>query len=342
MIVTDSQKSETGAPDSSTRSETSFGMDVPPSPPPYSPAASSIINPQDRTHTATPIISSSIRPNLPPRCNYFMDRKVFGGVKGTWHVDTALDTHEQLLLPITQFDGYWNREAQRTRKARTDELRKRQAQTSDSKGGANLLIDTRPNLMLTTTNGAIGGDVHVISSDGLVRQAAIVAEGFNGSVTLKIRASPEQPLRVFASTTNGSIDIKIPTSFEGAVMMSTTWGSVNISDPIKTKLMTFSSASNTSRGFIGDWQAQEFGTRSNSTDLNPFTTWTGPIVEIASTNGSVSLSYTEEGGISAYIDQFTKSIQGFVDNLFGTGQNDNSSHAPRSLQPDGSPIQSKS
>ncbi|CAE6464632.1 unnamed protein product [Rhizoctonia solani] len=346
MIVPESQKSETGAPSSSTRSETSLGMDVPPSPPPYSPTASSSNNPyQDSTQPAFKPLSS-IRPNLPPRCNYFIDRKVFGGVKGTWHVDTALDIPERLLLSVDQFNGYWNREAQRTRKTWPDGVRKRQERTSDSKGALNPSVDTRPNLMLATINGAIGGDIHVMSSDGLVRQATLVAEGFNGAVTLKIHAPPEQPLRVFASTTNGSINIKVPTSFEGAVMMSTTWGSVNISEPIKAKLTTFSSASNTSRGFIGDWQASGFGTTANSSDSNPFATWTGPIIEMASTNGSVSLSYTEEGGISAYIDQFTKSIQGFVDNWFSGGQNESSPSLPPPMslspQPGVKPLPPKS
>ncbi|GAB1520498.1 hypothetical protein RhiTH_003575 [Rhizoctonia solani] len=322
MIIPNSQKSESGAPSSSTRSETPFGPNiVPPSPPPYSPTASS----STTTHQDG---IPSIRPNLPPRCNYFIDRKIFGGIKGTWHVDTALHIPEQLLLPINQFDGYWNREAQRIRKIRGEELRMRRAQTLGSKTDPSVsLIDTRPNLMLSTTNGAISADVHVLSSDGM-------------------HAPPEQPLRIFASTTNGSIDIKIPASFEGALMMSTTWGCVNISEAIKDKLTLFSSASNTCRGFIGNWQAQDFETTSHSNGRNPFATWAGPMIEIASTNGSVSLSFTEEGGISAYIDKLTKSIQGFVDGWFEGGKHESSpsSHlsASRSSQPGVNPVKPKS
>ncbi|KAG8701574.1 hypothetical protein FRC11_012054, partial [Ceratobasidium sp. 423] len=293
------------------------------SPPPYSATVASSSDPyQGRSHSSQPTGSGtnpSVRPNLPPRCNHFLDRKTFSGVSGTWHVDTALEIPERLLLPIPKFDGHWNREAQRTRKTRADESRKRQ-ERSDSKRDPPLPpAEIRPNLMLATTNGAISGDIHVMSSDGLVRQTTLVAEGFNGSVTLKIHASLGQPLRVFASTTNGSIGVKIPSSFEGAVMMSTTWGSVIISEPVKAKLTTFSSTSNTSRGFIGDWQARGFGAAASSSQDDPFATWTGPLVEIASTNGSVSLSYTEEGVISACLDQFTKAIQGFKDSWFGTG-----------------------
>ncbi|KAL5639535.1 hypothetical protein ACGC1H_006233 [Rhizoctonia solani] len=331
MIVSDYQKNEA-------RSETSFGsVDAPPSPPAYSTIVATGHNDYQNVvqlpQSAGFRPASSIRPNLPPRCNYFMDRKVFSSLNGTWHVDTALEIPEHLLLPIINFDGYWNREAQRTRKTRAVELRKRLEQTSDSRANLPLpSVETRPNLMLATSNGAISGDIHVMSSDGVVRQTSLVAQGFNGSVGLKIHAPSEQPLRVFASTANGSINIKIPSYFEGVVMMSTTWGSIDISEAIKNKLTVFSSTSNTLRGFIGDWQAQGLGTVVNSTDLidgspslgqsDPFVTWTGPFIEISSMKGSVSLSHTQEGAFSAYMAQFTKAIQGFKDSwLGGAGQN---------------------
>ncbi|KDN44326.1 hypothetical protein RSAG8_05590, partial [Rhizoctonia solani AG-8 WAC10335] len=346
MIISNSQKSEASA-----RSQASFGpVDAPPSPPPYSATiASGDGHYQDGGQSLQRAgfrSGSSVRPNLPPRCNYFIDRKVFSSVSGIWHVDNALEIPEHLLLPITNFDGYWNREAQRTRKTRATELRKRQERTSDSKRDPPLsLVETRPNLMLSTSNGAIRGDIHVMSSDGLVRQTTLVAQGFNGSVNLKLHAPPDQPLRVLASTTNGSINIKIPSSFEGAVMLSTTWGSVDISEAIKDKLTTFSSTSNTLRGFVGDWKAQRFGTVANPADLiddpsspgqsDPFVTWTGPFIEISSMNGSVSLSRTEEGVFSAYIAQFTKAIQGFKESWLGMGGQNGSGVSPPPPPPAG-------
>ncbi|CAE6485617.1 unnamed protein product [Rhizoctonia solani] len=326
MIVPDSQNLKSEA---SAHSEASFGpADAPPSPPPYSATIATGNNGSQPLHSAGLRPGSSVRPNLPPRCNYFIDRKVFSGLGGTWHVDNALEIPEHLLLPINNFDGYWNREAQRTRRTRAAEQRKRQAQPSDSKGNSPPpFVETRPNLMLATSNGAISGDIHVISSDGLIRQTTLVAQGFNGSINLKIHTPLDQPLRVFASTTNGSISLKIPSSFKGPVLMSTTWGSVDVSEAVKDKLTTFSSESNTLRGFIGDWQAQGFGVTSISTNLgdnssspgesDPFVTWTGPFIEISSTNGSVALSHTEEGVFSAYLAQFTKAVQGFKDSWLG-------------------------
>ncbi|KAJ1300948.1 hypothetical protein OPQ81_003374 [Rhizoctonia solani] len=335
MIVPDSTKSETTGHRSSARNQALLEqVDIPLSPPPYS-----VSIPSDNNHCHDGACSSqptgfrttaSVRPNLPPRCNHFIDRKVLSGISGTWHVDTALEIPEHLLLPIPKFDGYWNREVQRTRKIRAGELTRHQEGIFDSKRNPPIpQVETRPNLMLATTNGAISSDIYVMSSDGLVRQAILVAQGFNGSVNLKIRAPPGQPLRIFASTTNGSIDIKIPSSFEGALKMSTTWGNVNISEAIQAKLTTFSSTPNASCGFIGDWQAQGFGAVINSTELvdnqscrehrDPFAIWAGPIIEISSTNGSVSLSHTEEGALSTYIGHFMKAVRGLKDSWFDGG-----------------------
>ncbi|KAH7335774.1 hypothetical protein B0J17DRAFT_667720 [Rhizoctonia solani] len=339
MIIPDSEKSESSARSTSARSRTSFGpVDDPPSPPPYSPTiTSSHDHYQDGRHSPQPTnfySASSTQPNLPPRCNYLIDRKNLSSLSGTWHIDTALEIPERLLAPITEFDGRWNREIQQARKARADELRRRQGRMSDStRAPLAPFVETRPNLMLGATNGAINGDIHVVSGDGLVRQTTLVAEGCNGSISLKIHALSHQLLRVFASSTNGSVSIKIPSSFEGAVVMSTSWGSVNISDAIKAKLTTFSHSSNKSQSFIGDWQAKGFGSTTSSTDplddpplpgpQDPFAIWTGPLIDISSTNGCVSLSFIEEDAASAFTGHFTKAFQGFMDGWFGRGGNAN-------------------
>ncbi|KAG8751653.1 hypothetical protein FRC11_009180 [Ceratobasidium sp. 423] len=154
---------------------------------------------------------------------------------------------------------------------------------------------------------------------------------------MRIHTPPDQLLRVFASSTNGAINVKIPSSFEGALIMSTTWGSVNLSEAIKAKLTTFSSSSNKSRSFVGDWQAQGFGAAADPNDdpplpgpQDPFAGWTGPLVDISSTNGSISLSYIEEDTTSAHTNNFTRAIQGFMDGWFGRG---GQAHGPPPMPP---------
>ncbi|CEL53484.1 hypothetical protein RSOLAG1IB_11416 [Rhizoctonia solani AG-1 IB] len=335
MIIPESDKSSSSARSSPTHTQTSFGpVDAAPSPPSYSATvAQSDDLYQDRSHSpqsdgfrTTP----PTRTNLPPRCNHLIDRKTFSSVSGTWHVDTALEIPERLLPHITEFDGRWNREAQQTRKSRVEVLRRRQGQSSSLRGTPPPpLIETCPNLMLGTTNGAITGDIHVVSSDHLVRQATLVAEGCNGSINLRIHAPPDLPLRVFASSTNGAVNIKVPSSFEGAVTMSTSWGNVSVSESIKAKFMAFSSGSNTCRGFIGDWRAQGFGTPTSPTDNLPlrshrdlFAAWTGPLIDLSSTNGTVHLSYIEEDVTFAYAEHFKRAMQGVTSGWFGgAGQN---------------------
>ncbi|KAF8684067.1 hypothetical protein RHS04_01575 [Rhizoctonia solani] len=341
MIIPDSEKSDSSPHSTTARSQTSFGpVDAPPSPPSYSETiASDEDRYRDQSHSPQSggfRTTSFTRSGLPPRCNHAIDRKMLSSVTGNWHVDTALEIPERLLPPITNFDGRWNREAQQTRKARAEASGRPQVWSSNSnRNPIPPLVETRPNLMLAATNGAISGDIHVVSSDGLIRQSTIVAEGCNGSINLRIHAPPDQLLRVFASSTNGSINVKVPSSFEGAITMSTSWGNVNVSQSIRAKLTTFSSTSNASRGFIGDWQAQGFGDTESHIDdpprpgpRDPFATWTGPLVDLSSTNGSVNLSYIEEDTPSASAGQFTRAIQGFMNSWFGgTGQNDSTGNS---------------
>ncbi|CAE6434020.1 unnamed protein product [Rhizoctonia solani] len=347
MIIIDSEKSDSSARSGSSRRHTSYGpVDDPPSPPPYSPTIpSSDDHSQDRNHTSHASSfhsTSSTRLDLPPRCNYLIERKTIGSLSGTWHVDTALGIPERLLPAITEFDGRWNRETQRARKSQLQELQRRPGRFSgSSRGQHHQFIETRPNLILGTTNGAISGDIHIVSSDGLVGPTILVAEGCNGPINLRIHVAPNLLLRVFASSINGTVNIKIPSSFEGAVVMSTSRGAVNISDTIKPKLTTFSSNSNKLCGFVGDWRAQGFGNTSNSTNpdddpplqgpQDPFAAWTGSLIDLSSTNGAVSLTYVEEDLTTAYVDPFKRAMQGFMDSWFSGGRQDGRMN-------DGSPV----
>jgi hypothetical protein len=106
-------------------------------------------------------------------------------VSGTWHVDTALDIPERLLPPPSQFDGSWNQDAQKARKEREKETKKRERERGRY-SPLPPMLEVRPNLMLASTNGSIKGDVHLVSSDGLTRQALVIAQGTNGAINLNV------------------------------------------------------------------------------------------------------------------------------------------------------------
>src|SRR4051794_39568951 len=93
--------------------------------------------------------------------------------------------------------------------------------------------------------------------------------------------------------------------------------------------MTTFSAADTSRGYIGDWQAAGFGTDPNtSTNPNadpplpsfadPFSTWTGPLVHVHSHNGTVHLSYSDEDAQARESEGgFSSALKDFMTGLFG-------------------------
>ncbi|KAG9098676.1 hypothetical protein FRC07_010605 [Ceratobasidium sp. 392] len=130
---------------------------------------------------------------------------------------------------------------------------------------------------------------------------------------------------------DGSVRIRIPTSFEGAISMTTEDGSVNISEGVKARLMTFSSTNKCMRAYIGDWKAANFGSPTSSPTLSPaspltpdsepkdpFKTWTGPLVHLHAKDGSVHLSYVGEDTSST----FSKVMKSIKDGFLGLGMED--------------------
>ncbi|QRW11618.1 hypothetical protein RhiLY_10617 [Ceratobasidium sp. AG-Ba] len=332
MIITESEYSDSKSP-----TVRSGDSEAPGSPPPYAPS----LSPQteafsDSKPLPTPPFSddqasefdvgSAPPSNLPPRSNHLIEYNHDRGVKGVWHIDTALAIPEALLAPLEQFDGVWNESDQKKKKK--DKGKRKSGDSTPTRVNVNV----RPNLMLGSKNGSVAGEVHVVSSDGIVRPGLIVAEGHNGSVSLDVRTYATQPLRIFAISKNGSVRVKIPQSFEGAVIMSTRNGTTNVSDSVKSHMTTFSGASGTTRGYIGDWQSAKFGSLPTppaspilSLDSaadpplptipdDPFTTWTGPLVHVSSHNGSVHLSFVEEAKPRS---EGGGGFRGFMSGLFG-------------------------
>ncbi|CAE7234137.1 unnamed protein product [Rhizoctonia solani] len=306
----------------------------PQSPPPYTPN-SGFTKSGDHKPLPTPPASLTgdseprLPQGLPPPCNYLIQRRSNDSIKGTWHVDTAMPVPDALIAPIQDFDGTWNEADQTARKERK-KLEKKGKGRSD-----NLPTPTngiRPNLMLSSHNGSVDAKVHVIASDDQLRTGLIVTETRNGSIVLDIKTYSIHPLRIYALSENGSVRVRIPSTFEGAVVASTKYGSTKISDPIKSRMTTFSGVADTTRAFIGDWQAAGFGVTPSSSSPNPnddpplpatpsdpFLSWSGPLIHIASRNGSVHLSYSEEARNEDEAGGFSSAFRGFMNGLFGGG-----------------------
>lgn len=102
---------------------------------------------------------------------------------------------EALLAPLDEFDGIWNEADQKARKERK-KLEKKGKYRSGAPPLPSPSAAVRPNLMLHSKNGAVSAEVHIVSSDGRVRAATVVAESQNGSVTLEVVSISLMRLRV--------------------------------------------------------------------------------------------------------------------------------------------------
>ncbi|CAE6476732.1 unnamed protein product [Rhizoctonia solani] len=264
-------------------------------------------------------------------CNFLAEQKKNSSLKGVWNLDTGLPVPESLRAPISEFYGFWNEMDKKSQKARERERKKHEGGRWGRKKSAEPYQPpklanegVRPNLMLSSKDGGVQAEVNVLASDGVPRVATIVAESNDGSVKLTVNGSPDQSLRTFAISMDGSVRVRVPPTFEGAIWMTTEDGSTHISDGIKPRLTTFSMSGKTARCYLGDWQSTQFGHNKASTlshspePEDPFKSWDGPLVHIYSRDGSVHLAYTGEDTSST----FSKAMRSIYNGIVGTG-NDN-------------------
>ncbi|KAH7335874.1 hypothetical protein B0J17DRAFT_57280 [Rhizoctonia solani] len=264
-------------------------------------------------------------------CNFLVERKKNSSLKGIWNLDTGLPVPESLHPPISEFNGFWNEMDKKAQKAREKARKKHEGggwgrkKSSEPYQPPKLANEgVKPNLMLASNDGGVQAEVNVSASDGVPRLATIVAESNDGSVKLTVNSPSDQSLRIFAISMDGSVRVRVPPTFEGAIWMTTEDGSIHLSDGIKPRLTTFSITSKTARCYLGDWQSTHFGhtggpSSPHSPDSeDPFQSWNGPLVHIYSRDGSVHLSYTGEDTSST----FSKAMRSIYNGIVGNGDAD--------------------
>ncbi|KEP49152.1 hypothetical protein V565_106720 [Rhizoctonia solani 123E] len=277
----------------------------------------------------SPSMDSEPSPRMESQaCNFLAERKKNSSLKGVWNLDTGLPVPESLHPPISEFYGFWNEMDKKSQRAREKARKKHSGggwgrrKSSEPYQPPKLNNEgIKPNLMLASNDGGVQAEVNVSASDGVPRMATIVAESNDGSVKLTVNSSPDQSLRIFAISMDGSVRVRIPPTFEGAIWMTTEDGSTHISDGIKPRLTTFSVSNKTARCYLGDWQSTHFGHTGKPSSPHspesedPFKSWTGPLVHIYSRDGSVHLSYTGEDTSST----FSKAMRSIYNGIVGSG-----------------------
>ncbi|CCO34553.1 hypothetical protein BN14_08655 [Rhizoctonia solani AG-1 IB] len=287
------------------------------------------LSPDQHPHHSSSMDSEPSQRIESQNCNFLSERKKNSSLKGVWNLDTGLPVPESVRPAISEFHGFWNEMDKKSQKAREKERKKHEGSRWGRKKSNDPYQPPKlanegviPHLMLASKNGGVQAEVNVSASDGVPRLATIVAESNDGSVKLTISASPDQSLRVFATSMDGSVRVRIPPTFEGAIWMTTGDGSIQISDAIKPRLTTFSISNKTARCYLGDWQSTQFGHTKGSSSPDspepedPFKSWTGPLIHIYSRDGSASIAYTGEDTSS----MFSKAMRSIYNGIVGTGK----------------------
>ncbi|KAF8745730.1 hypothetical protein RHS02_01207, partial [Rhizoctonia solani] len=265
-----------------------------------------------RSPSQHPHLSPSMDSEPSPRiesqsCNFLSEHRRNASIKGVWNLDTGLPVPESLRPHVSEFYGFWNEMDKKSQKIREKERKKHEGCRWGRKKSNELYQPPKlanegvmPHLMLASKNGSVQAEVNISSSDGVPRLVTVVAESNDGSVKLTVNGPPDQSLRIFATSMDGSVRVRIPPTFEGAIWMTTDDGSINISDAIKPRLTNFSISNKTARCYLGDWQSAQFGhikeaaSSSSLESEDPFKTWTGPLVHIYAHDGSAHIAYTGE------------------------------------------------
>ncbi|KAF5383253.1 hypothetical protein D9615_004907 [Tricholomella constricta] len=210
-----------------------------------------------------PVAEPSVAPAPPKQpavkpSNYVSISRSNGSVKGVWVLDPFLTIPASLLPPLSP----------------------------EEVGGA------RKHFSLKANNGVIDADITLASyeptqdskqSQSDCRRATIFAKAHNGGVTTKLHtpSEPRIPFYLNILAFNGSVNVHLPRSFHGLVVVKAWNGNTKFSSESSVHLTTFSDVDKTRRCFIGDY--------SEMTDE-----WQGDEVFIEARNGSVKLQYDDE------------------------------------------------
>jgi len=203
----------------------------------------------------------------PKPTNFANDSRSMGNIEGSWIIDTDIEVPPALLAPLP-----W-------------------------------LQSERPNLSLHTGSGTVKANVSLTS--GSSKRAFIKTNTSYGAVTVIVSSrANDQPVKILANSSYGSMKIGIPRTFVGPIKFKTAWGNIHYSETIRANTSTFSEKT----GFIGDWQKSGFVDHKK---------WTGDILEVTTSYGDISFYYADEvpeDGIKEDLNGIWNSVVGW----FGT------------------------
>lgn len=169
----------------------------------------------------------------------------------------------------------------------------------------------RKNLSLHSTNGSVNGEIWLLGTQGAepidskkpTKRTTLDIGSDNGSVTARVHTIHRAaPFLLTISANNGSVNVNLPHSFSGLLLLTTNHGSVSLTDTLSQNCTHLSQVDLTRRYFVGDLSMVD--------DSD----WTGDELRVEAKHGNIRIKYVEEHSSA---DDISKSKGNFLNRLFG-------------------------
>jgi len=149
----------------------------------------------------------------------------------------------------------------------------------------------RKNLSLHSTHGSVNADIWLLGaraaqpsdSKKSTQRTTLDVGSDNGSVTARVHTiHGAEPFLLTISSKNGGVNVTLPRSFNGFLLLTTRHGSVSLADTLSENCTHLSQVDLTRRYFVGD-----LSTVGDSD-------WPGDEVRVEAKHGKIRIKYVEE------------------------------------------------
>lgn len=150
--------------------------------------------------------------------------------------------------------------------------------------------ENRKNLSLHSKHGSVTAEIWLLGvrdaqpfDSKRTKRTTLDICSQNGSVTARVHTIHEvAPFLLTISATNGAVNVTLPRSFHGLLLLTTKLGSVSLTDTLSNNCTHLSQVKSTRKYFVGDF--------SKVDDSE----WTGDEVRVESEQGNIKIKYFEE------------------------------------------------
>ncbi|KAG1763301.1 hypothetical protein EDD22DRAFT_887538 [Suillus occidentalis] len=169
--------------------------------------------------------------------------------------------------------------------------------------------ENRKNLSLHSKSGSVTAkiwllgirDAQPFDSKNPTKRTTLDISSHYGSVTARVHTIHRvAPFLLTISARNGAVNVTLPRSFHGLLLLTSTFGSVSLTDTLSDNCTHLSQVESTRKYFVGDF--------SKVDDSE----WTGDEVRVEAEHGKIKVKYFEEHSSAGNVNK-----GGLLSRLFG-------------------------